>query len=39
MGDTGVPPYDRGTFGSRSMPGAAPGLREAAAARHRPAGV
>ncbi len=31
MGDTGLSPYDRGTFGSRSMPDAAPRLLEAAA--------
>jgi CO/xanthine dehydrogenase Mo-binding subunit/aerobic-type carbon monoxide dehydrogenase small subunit (CoxS/CutS family) len=32
MGDTDLCPYDRGTFGSRSMPDAAPLLRAAAAA-------
>ena len=31
MGDTSVSPYDLGTFGSRSMPYAAPPLRAAAA--------
>jgi nicotinate dehydrogenase subunit B len=32
MGNTGVSPFDLGTFGSRSMPFAAPPLRAAAAA-------
>jgi len=32
MGDTDVSPYDMGTFGSRSMPDAAPHLRRAAEA-------
>jgi len=32
MGNTGVSPFDLGTFGSRSMPYAAPPLRAAAAA-------
>jgi len=32
MGDTGTSPFDLGTFGSRSMPYAAPPLRAAAAA-------
>jgi isoquinoline 1-oxidoreductase len=35
MGDTGVVPYDAGTFGSRSMPLATPALRTAAAAARR----
>jgi CO/xanthine dehydrogenase Mo-binding subunit/aerobic-type carbon monoxide dehydrogenase small subunit (CoxS/CutS family) len=35
MGDTGVAPYDAGTFGSRSMPLATPALRGAAAAARR----
>jgi CO/xanthine dehydrogenase Mo-binding subunit/aerobic-type carbon monoxide dehydrogenase small subunit (CoxS/CutS family) len=35
MGDTGVVPYDAGTFGSRSMPLATPALRAAAAAARR----
>jgi CO/xanthine dehydrogenase Mo-binding subunit/aerobic-type carbon monoxide dehydrogenase small subunit (CoxS/CutS family) len=35
MGDTGVVPYDAGTFGSRSMPLATPALRLAAAAARR----
>jgi isoquinoline 1-oxidoreductase len=35
MGDTGVSPFDMGTFGSRSMPDAAPLLRRAAAAARR----
>ena len=32
MGDTDLTPYDRGTFGSRTMPTMAPQLRKAAAA-------
>jgi CO/xanthine dehydrogenase Mo-binding subunit/aerobic-type carbon monoxide dehydrogenase small subunit (CoxS/CutS family) len=35
MGDTGTSPFDLGTFGSRSMPYAAPPLRAAAAAARR----
>src|SRR5450755_4163203 len=35
MGDTGRSPFDLGTFGSRSMPYAAPPLRAAAAAARR----
>ena len=35
MGDTGVSPFDLGTFGSRSMPDAAPLLCRAAAAARR----
>jgi isoquinoline 1-oxidoreductase len=35
MGDTGTAPYDAGTFGSRSIPYAAPALRAAAAAARR----
>ena len=35
MGDTDLCPYDAGTFGSRSMPDAAPLLRSAAAAARR----
>ncbi len=35
MGNTDVSPYDMGTFGSRSMPFAAPPLRAAAAAAFR----
>jgi isoquinoline 1-oxidoreductase len=35
MGDTDLCPYDRGTFGSRSIPDAAPLLRAAAAAARR----
>jgi nicotinate dehydrogenase subunit B len=35
MGDTGVSPFDMGTFGSRSMPDAAPLLCRAAAAARR----
>ena len=35
MGDTDLCPYDAGTFGSRSMPDAAPLLRAAAAAARR----
>lgn len=35
MGDTDVSPFDLGTFGSRSMPHAAPPLRAAAAAAFR----
>ena len=35
MGDTDLCPYDRGTFGSRSMPDAGPLLRAAAAAARR----
>lgn len=35
MGDTDVSPYDLGTFGSRSMPDAAPHLRRAAEAARR----
>lgn len=35
MGDTGLSPFDMGTFGSRSMPDAAPLLRRAAAAAQR----
>jgi nicotinate dehydrogenase subunit B len=35
MGDTGSSPFDLGTFGSRSMPHAAPPLRAAAAAARR----
>jgi nicotinate dehydrogenase subunit B len=35
MGDTGTSPFDLGTFGSRSMPLAAPPLRAAAAAARR----
>src|SRR5437660_50683 len=35
MGHTGVSPFDLGTFGSRSMPDAAPLLRRAAAAARR----
>ncbi len=35
MGDTGVSPFDAGTFGSRSMPHATPALRAAAAAARR----
>ena len=35
MGDTGVVPYDAGTFGSRSMPYTTPALRGAAAVARR----
>jgi len=35
MADTGVSPFDMGTFGSRSMPDAGPLLRRAAAAARR----
>ena len=35
MADTDVSPFDLGTFGSRSMPHAAPPLRTAAAAAFR----
>jgi CO/xanthine dehydrogenase Mo-binding subunit/aerobic-type carbon monoxide dehydrogenase small subunit (CoxS/CutS family) len=35
MGDTGISPFDAGTFGSRSMPYAVPALRAAAAAARR----
>jgi nicotinate dehydrogenase subunit B len=35
MGDTGTSPFDLGTFGSRSMPYAAPPLRAAAAGARR----